>query len=58
MLSLDFHCKENEGMTGAAHLIEFFFLAMSPDIRRVRSLTNVRSLDFRKNIWSDTFLTE
>ena len=48
MVSLDFHCKENDGTTGAAHLIQTS-LAISPDIRRVRSLANHRSLDFHQN---------
>ena len=38
-------CKENDGMTGAAHLIQTF-LAISPDIRRVRSLVNTQESGF------------
>ena len=45
MLSSDFHCKKNDGTTGAAHLIQTFFFGenqtpvvckvpYSPDIRR------------------------
>ena len=37
MLSSDFHSKKNDGTTGAAHLYQTF-LAISPDIRRVRSV--------------------
>ena len=44
MLSSDFHYKENDGTTGAAHLIQTSFLAISPDIRRIRSLANHRRL--------------
>ena len=47
MLSSGFHCKENDGTTGAAHLIQTF-LAISPDIRRVRSLANHRNQVFRQ----------
>ena len=43
MLSSDFHCKENDGTARAAHLFQTF-LTISPDIRRVRSLANHRSL--------------
>ena len=49
MLSSDFHCRENDGKTGAAHLIQTY-LAISTDIRRVRSLANYRSLVFAKRI--------
>ena len=45
----DFHYKENDGMTGATHLIQSF-LAISSDIRRVRSLANYRSLVFTKKV--------
>ena len=41
----DFHCKENDGTTGTAHLIQTF-LAISPDIRRGGSLSNHRILVF------------
>ena len=50
MLSLDFHCKENEETTGAAHLIQTFLeknqTPFSPDIRRYRqkSLNHVLQL--------------
>ena len=47
MVSTDFHCKENDGTTGAAHLIQTFS-DTSPDIRRVRGLLNHRSLVFRE----------
>ena len=49
MLLSDFHCKENDGTTGKAHLIQTF-LAISPEIRRVRSLANHRSLVFAKKV--------
>ena len=45
MLSSHFHCKENDGIIGAAHLIQTF-LAISPGIKRVRSLVNHKSLVF------------
>ena len=47
MLSSYFHCKENDGMTGAAYLIQTF-LAISPHIRRVRRLVKHRRLAFLK----------
>ena len=47
VLSSDFYCKENEGTTGAAHLIQTS-LTIFPGIRRVRSLANQRSLVFRQ----------
>ena len=40
MLSLNFHCKENDGTTGAAHLIQTFFLQKvvgKTKIDRIRS---------------------
>ena len=50
VLSSDIHCKENDKTTGAVHLIQTF-LAISPDIRRVRSLANHRSLLFCQKVW-------
>ena len=51
MLSSDFHCKENNGTTEAAHMIRTF-VTIFPDLRRVRSLANNRSLFFRqKTVW-------
>ena len=50
----DFHCKENERTTGAAHFIQVFFLAISSDIRKLKSLANHRSLVFcqKTKVWN------
>ena len=60
MLSSDFYCKENDGTTGTAHLIQTIWqkyqtlvvclAPYSPDIRRIRNLANHRSLEFFFNV--------
>ena len=50
MLSSDFHCKENDETTAAARLIQTFFLAIFPNIRRSKNLANHRNLVWLINI--------
>ena len=51
MLSLDFHCKDNDGTTGAVHLIQTFFKNQTPVVRRL--LTLLISGDVAKKISGD-----
>ena len=67
MLSSDFHCKENDGKTGAAHLIETFLAKTqitvvhhapySPDLLILGDI-QIHQVFAQKTIRLDTSLTE